>query len=312
MNASDRKKDLSLTVSIEGKSLIAKTNSRAVNALDSLFGSGLEWLDHHVKRLNLRKNADNELLSEILRNENKEIIGSDDIKKSVETIEGRAEFRKIRQQINLEQITMMALENGVEEIASEENVSEEWLSRFSDFAQNVSEDSVQAVWAKLLAGEIKNPGSYSVSTMRIIAESNPKIAQLFQEISKNRLDGINCIIKPKELRGLELLQYMQLEECGLLVNVNGFLNFPMSPTDGRISYIYGNYLLNCEQSSNVEIQIIKISEAGQQICRLMDPPDQLSVASAIASQLVGTATNISIIELDPQTRLPTGKPPIKF
>ena len=42
---------------------------------------------------------------------------------------------------------------------------EDWLFRWRDHAGSVSSDQLQAIWRRVLAGEIKTPGSYSLRTL---------------------------------------------------------------------------------------------------------------------------------------------------
>ncbi|MBA4354443.1 MAG: hypothetical protein C0409_07095, partial [Novosphingobium sp.] len=52
-------------------------------------------------------------------------------------------------------------QSGQEEL----DVGEDWQRKFASFAQDVSEPQMQRVWARILAGEIRKPGSFSYRTM---------------------------------------------------------------------------------------------------------------------------------------------------
>ena len=54
-----------------------------------------------------------------------------------------------------------------------------WTSSFSDNAQHISDDEMQDLWAKILVGEVRSPGSTSVRTFGILRNLDHPTAQLF-------------------------------------------------------------------------------------------------------------------------------------
>ncbi|HET7543289.1 MAG TPA: DUF2806 domain-containing protein [Polyangiaceae bacterium] len=63
---------------------------------------------------------------------------------------------------------------------SETEISADWLDVFSRFAESRSDQDVQLYFAKVLAGEIRKPGSFSPATMDALARLSPTAAKLFQ------------------------------------------------------------------------------------------------------------------------------------
>ena len=56
----------------------------------------------------------------------------------------------------------------------------DWLTAFMQMAENISSPKMQNLWAKILALEISNPGSFSVKSLKILKSMTQKEAQLFQ------------------------------------------------------------------------------------------------------------------------------------
>ena len=80
------------------------------------------------------------------------------------------ELELIRHQENREKIIKFALEFYPNE-ANDETPDPDWIAEFFEFSKNCSNSSVQALWGKLLAGEICHPGAFSrraLHTIRII------------------------------------------------------------------------------------------------------------------------------------------------
>jgi len=63
----------------------------------------------------------------------------------------------------------------------------DWTARFFEFAQDVSDDDVRAIWAKILAGEVRSPGSVSLRTLSVLRDMSRSDAELFREALRYRL-----------------------------------------------------------------------------------------------------------------------------
>lgn len=59
-------------------------------------------------------------------------------------------------------------------------ISEDWLNAFERDAILMSSEEMQLLFGKILAGEIREPGSFSKRTVALMAEVGPKQAALFQ------------------------------------------------------------------------------------------------------------------------------------
>ncbi|MDI9348368.1 MAG: DUF2806 domain-containing protein [Candidatus Symbiobacter sp.] len=78
-------------------------------------------------------------------------------------------------QINREAIIDEAI-NHINQDAKPDDVNSDFLSDFLDKTKNVSEPSVRKHWAKLFAGEINKPGSFSKRTLNILLQMDQQDA----------------------------------------------------------------------------------------------------------------------------------------
>jgi hypothetical protein len=76
----------------------------------------------------------------------------------------RVERREIQRQENIERIVALVAAEVPGEV-SEEAVSRDWLIQFFDFAQDVSDESLQQFWARVLATYIANPDAIFKRTL---------------------------------------------------------------------------------------------------------------------------------------------------
>lgn len=119
----------------------------------------------------------------------------------------------------------------------------DWFMRFFDAVGNISNVEMKKLWAKILAGEVSNQGTFSLRTLETLRNMNQKEASLFQQMAhlvlteKNGLQFILCMSNDlgkdiNEKYGLSKNEFIILEECGLLSSIRSdnriFLDEPMS------------------------------------------------------------------------------------
>jgi uncharacterized repeat protein (TIGR03899 family) len=90
----------------------------------------------------------------------------------------RIQNRELRRQQNIESIVATALEQ-LPSSVSNEPVDDDWVSQFFEQCQDVGNTEMQTLWAKLLAGEIAEPGTYSRRTLNLVRLMSMDDASLF-------------------------------------------------------------------------------------------------------------------------------------
>ena len=64
----------------------------------------------------------------------------------------------------------------------EKSMSEDWFNVFEKEASQKSSEDMQSRFAKVLAGEIEKPGSYSIKAVKALGDMDQTIANLFQRL----------------------------------------------------------------------------------------------------------------------------------
>jgi len=93
----------------------------------------------------------------------------------------RTYFQETKRQNNLEHIADLSVDYLNDEVG-EEPIEDEWIHRFINNAQDISDEDMQDVWAKILAGNINKPGSYSTRTLEILKTITKAEAEIFQKL----------------------------------------------------------------------------------------------------------------------------------
>ena len=102
----------------------------------------------------------------------------------------------IRRQQNLLSVLSRAHDHVGDDHVSDHEPDPDWTSRFFSDVQDVSSEGMQALWAKILAGEVKRPGSTSFKTLGIMKDLDRSTATTFRRIcslsiSMSGPDGIS-------------------------------------------------------------------------------------------------------------------------
>lgn len=94
--------------------------------------------------------------------------------------ERRLQMQRERQQQNLERIMALALEYCPEHVSAQD-IDPDWFQQFCELILDISNQSMQQLWAKILAGEIASPGKFSLKTLHTLKRMSYKEALALQQ-----------------------------------------------------------------------------------------------------------------------------------
>lgn len=167
------------------------------------------------------------------------------------------------------------------EKVSSDPVSQSWVNRFFDIAENISEQDIQEIWGKILAGEVKQPGSYSLRTLDTLQYLTREDAELFARVVKYYL--AEGLIWDKSV---PLVEMVRLVDCGLVLGENLVRNFIIEPHDVLITKIDDNYFFKLTNETDRRIQcscdVRKMTTAGIELMRLLPEEDRSDFYSLLA------------------------------
>lgn len=212
----------------------------------------------------------------------------------------------VRKQSNIESITRLAIEDLRNEPESSDEliieVDNNWVNKFSRFAEDVSSNEAQLLWGRVLSGEIKSPGSFSLRTLRFLSELDKNVADTFIEVTKHSLYG-NCIFAPAELwnSGEPLRKLKLLVEAGLLSEIAGSTNRPAKRDENGNLFIWQErsaFVARCHADLDINIPICQFTTVGEDIFRLLEPNDEASILEKIYihfEETIKSCSNLAFI-----------------
>lgn len=103
----------------------------------------------------------------------------------ISEIERRGIERLVREegknQENIEKITLLAAER-VASSADADNLDEDWIRYFFEFARLISDEKIQEIWANILANQSEKDSDFSKSTLYTLSKLSKTDIELIQTI----------------------------------------------------------------------------------------------------------------------------------
>jgi uncharacterized repeat protein (TIGR03899 family) len=205
----------------------------------------------------------------------------------LERIQERLNFQEAKKQLNIESITSFAAEAlRDEQPITNEPLDEDWATRFFRIAEDISNEDIQALWGKILAGEIKQPKSFSLRTLELIRNLSKDEANLFMRVANFAIQSGNTNFifngENDELLGdsynINYNDIAKLIEIGL-IQTGDFINFQLSEskTDAKSVFIAGNIVIVAQIKANTPTIFFPISifsTPGSELLKLIptNPP----------------------------------------
>ncbi len=154
-----------------------------------------------------------------------------------------------------------------DEQASEEPVEKDWMTRFLGIVEDVSDEDMQDLWARVLAGEVKRPKSYSLRTLEVLRNLSKDEAEIIVKVSKCILDSNYLCI---EKYAINLVDKILLDDIGIVCGEDLIRKYTIKT--GRQSFVINQkFQINFYAPANtvIKIKCIKLTKAGYEIMKLI-------------------------------------------
>ncbi len=202
-------------------------------------------------------------------------VGSSAIEISMDEIVQRIEFRDRKQLANITSVFNDAAEQLEGKTVPDHDPDHDWVKCFTEFVQDVSSTDLKQIWSRLLAGEIKKPGSSSLRTLHALRLMSTVDAKYFAKVSSLVTDHF-IFYKSNWHRhyGDVHSYFLRLSECGLLQTEPLTKTLRESPTHLRSTHA----ILKIQRKGNplarlyspLVIPIITLTSAGVELYRVTE------------------------------------------
>jgi uncharacterized repeat protein (TIGR03899 family) len=166
------------------------------------------------------------------------------------------------------------------ENSSDNIVDQDWMSEFFNISQDCSNDTMQYLWAKILANEVDAPGSFSRRTLHALKLLESEEASIFNLLCNclwttypgdTRSDKVLFKNSNNEGKysdktwGFDSHMLQHLEDLGFVHTTYMILE---KNNEIPIEYFGNQHTLKTTQNA-VEIEIVRLSSIGEELCEVV-------------------------------------------
>lgn len=185
---------------------------------------------------------------------------------------------------------------------------DDWLLRFFSSVEDISNDEMQMLWGRLLAGEITKPHSYSMRTLGTLKNLTSTEAVDFGRACRISIKSANdrVIINNEttlKAHGLSYSDMLNLQDYGLL-NAGALLHITTDlAAMGKISYSHKNRIILVKNQSDkpfkVSLQVFTMTKAAFELARIVTPDEseQDVIINATYIKRLVPSCNVSIHDI---------------
>lgn len=184
--------------------------------------------------------------------------------------------KETRKMNNTKSVIEKATSHFVEgEKVSDESVNTDWTNRFFSIVEDISDKTLQDIWGRILAGEVKQPNSFSLRTLDLLRNVTKEEAELFVKASGFYLEE-NFICT--EEFALTLYETLLLGEAGFINSEELVKKWDIEPNSRLKIPIDRNTLIILHNDTNKKIlcqpSVKKLSKLGIEILSLVEQSDR--------------------------------------
>ena len=191
--------------------------------------------------------------------------------------------------------------NAAEELAGDSQVPEskpepEWIDHFFEIAEKISTEDLQYWWGKILAGEIKKLGSFSLRTLEVLKNISRQEAEIFVKLSQYILHtkpSLTFFLDPdeyifKQNNPLAFAEILSLREAGLVTD-SDFLSISLgASTVGNTTHLfYGSLVLFLEREQDtppITNKVGFLTKSGEELLKLISIQPDMEYLKFVAQK----------------------------
>ncbi len=178
-----------------------------------------------------------------------------------------------------------------DETPPDEEISDDWRRKFTGFAEDVSDEQMQSVWARILAGEFREPGTFSYRTLRLVSELSPEIASVFEEFADQVVSGDAIVTIGKEWNeGPKFMKAKALCDWGISQDAPS-ASRRVTPKQIGDVYLFpsnelGAFIKIPDGPDRLQISIMLLTDPGKELYKLLPRPDERRILRKILEHFV--------------------------
>jgi uncharacterized repeat protein (TIGR03899 family) len=198
-----------------------------------------------------------------------------------DNIQQRVIYQETRKQLNIDNIIeISAGQLNQESHVSEDKVNSDWSTRFFNIAQDISDHEMHELWGRILAGEIKQPKSFSLRTLELLKNLTKEEAEIFSKFAQLKVKSIQADFIPYHDKVLletkfkiKYSEILLLTDLGL-ISSGSSLGLIFKSTDKKVEVLFENgetgiHVVTKPNNSNHNTLILAFTKSGSELSKLI-------------------------------------------
>ncbi len=275
---------------LEVAKVLVSPTEKLIDAVQGAIGKAYE--PRHVRKMADAKAYEIEKVGQAIRESGDIAIIYDkgdiqldttDFDMFVKRTQSRLAYQELIKQKNIESVVEATYETFMDdEMVIDEPVDNDWMLRFLNDVEDIGNEEMQNIWAKVLSGEIKQPRSVSLRTLSVLKNLGQKEAMNFKRLvqfilrapgnlSKNVEDYfILSEIMDKYSFDYSVLE--QLDDAGLIFATPGISTYIIIEPNNEENIVGVNYKINFHNKSKQNVCISSnaymLTQAGKELYKV--------------------------------------------
>lgn len=193
--------------------------------------------------------------------------------------ERRAILEEAQTQYNLESVINLAFPR-LEDSASPDDIEDDWVTNLLGKCRTVSDEDMQELWARILAGEANKPGTVSRRTVNLAADLDKREAGSFMELCsfvwEINGDAVPVILDwNDDVYRQSDFDLLRLRECGLVTIGSGAFALRFGPLPKTVIVSYSGQPLEItlplDENNFINVGEIRFTTAGSELLKVCEP-----------------------------------------
>ena len=188
-----------------------------------------------------------------------------------------------RKQVNREAVARAMVEETAKRVADGDDgetvePDADWMNVFTRFAEDASSERLQSLLGRVLSGEIRKPGAFSLTTLRFLSELDKPTADAFIEFSKE----VIVDFAPQDdgaVSGERFRLLNTLETSGLITGFDGnHAKILDMNSSGTYTLVCGDVAIQFSgrPEAKFQPQVYLLTTVAQEIMTIIPKPDVIS------------------------------------
>lgn len=187
----------------------------------------------------------------------------------------RLQYQQAKKEYNIESVIgKTVLELGDKNSDSTEEVDEDWYTRFFNIVEDISDEQLQRLWARILAGEVLKPRTYTYRFLSVLSNISKNEFEIILKIAPF-VSGDIIINDQRQLisKDISYHEIDILEDMGVLKNGSVQIRgLDLDSKQGTVFIEASDYAFvfinNGLSSIHHMIDVIDVTETGKQLFKL--------------------------------------------